>query len=196
MKNTSFFQRMAASLAYYFNSFQKTIQMKLKSTHFILIPLILLGILLNVQEINAQNQVASSQFAYFNHPRLFDVQPVRVKNSAGTVCNNESPLIYNHYIVTGGQPSPGAVSWNDSLNLTNTAKNTPFQNRFKATAGKPTTLTVDIYVGRFPDQPNAPTTKNNFINNDVEARIGTIGGGKQYDETKNWGKKLIKKTHV
>lgn len=191
MKNTSFFHRLAKRLAFCFTLFQKTINMKLTTTRFLLIPLMVLGMLLNTQVTYAQDQVATSTFAYSNHPRLFDSSPVRVKNSAGTVCNDSSPLIYNHYIVTGGQPSPGAVSWNDSLNLTNTAKNTPFQNRFKATAGKPTTLTVDIYVGRFPDQPNTPTTQNNFINNDVEARIGTIGGSSHYDETKIASKTLI-----
>jgi len=150
-----------------------------------------LGLLFNTPEAYAQEQVASSTYAFLNHTVFGNTQPVRITNSAGTVCNDNTPLMYNHYIVTNGQPQPGFVAWNDSTNLVNTAKNTPFQNRFKATAGTPTTLKMDIYVGRLPDQPNTPTTQNNEIINDVEVRIGTLGGDWHYDETKITSRTLV-----
>lgn len=170
--------------------------MQFKFTNFHLITLLTFGLFLSGAKAFSQDQVANANFAYFNHGPSFFVNPVRVKNSEGTVCNSASPLMYNHYIVTRGQPQPGFVAWNDSLNLTNTAKNAPFQNRFKATAGTPTTLSIDIYVGRIPDQPGVPTNRNNEIINNVEARIGTIGGPTHYDEVKIVSKKLIEESII
>lgn len=193
MKNNSLSQGMATSLAVYFTLFQKSTHMKLRSYYLLTMPLMVLGLLFNTPGADAQ--VATSTYAFFNHHTLSaPLDPVRVRNSAGTVCDNSTPLMYNHYIVTGGQPSPGFVAWNDSTNLVNTAINTPVQNRFKATAGRPTTLTMDIYVGRWPDMPNTPTTKNNEIINDVEVRIGTLGGDYHYDETKITSRTLIEET--
>jgi hypothetical protein len=88
------------------------------------------------------------------------------------------------------------VSWNNEPVISSTAINTPQLNRFKATRGVPTTLTIDLWVGRWPDdfQNNIPTTKNNFINGNVEARVGTLGGPQFYDETLIASKTLLEET--
>ncbi len=192
MKNTFFTHRMTSVLAFWFTLFQKLTRMKLTTNQLLSLLLIIVGTLLHAPKTYAQDQTASSTYAYFNHLLPGNpFSPVQVKNSEGTVCNDNNPVMYNHYIVTNGQPQPGAVSWNDSLNIVNTAKNSPIQNRFKATAGKPTTLTADIYVGRWPDLPNTPTNKNNEIIHNVEARIGTLGGAQHYDEVKIASRTLI-----
>ncbi|MEM6316721.1 MAG: LamG-like jellyroll fold domain-containing protein [Bacteroidota bacterium] len=114
-----------------------------------------------------------------------------VQNSAGTVCNSNSPTIQNYHVINGSQPPPGGVSWNDESTILAAVEQTPYLNRFKATRGVPTTLTVDIFVGRFPDSPGQPTTRNNEIIANVEARIGTAGGPTFYDETKIFTRTLI-----
>ncbi|MEL6717332.1 MAG: LamG-like jellyroll fold domain-containing protein, partial [Bacteroidota bacterium] len=145
--------------------------------------------------VQAQDQVAKSTFAYFNHGGSGVPFPVQVKNSEGTVCNSNEPVIHNFHTVRGTQPDPNIPNWNDEVTIFNTAANTPVQNRFKAMAGKPTRLTVDVYVSRFPDQPNQPTSRNHLINGDAEARIGSTKNEQNvapfYDEVKILSKTLI-----
>ncbi|WP_170110432.1 T9SS type A sorting domain-containing protein [Flavilitoribacter nigricans] len=166
--------------------------MRMKN-YFILL-LTVIGLQITVQRGHAQNELATSNWAYSNHASFGTLPNVRVTNSAGTVCDNNNPLIYNHYTITGTQPVPGGVSWNNEPVISNAAINTPQLNRFKATRGVPTTLTIDLWVGRFPDQPNIPTTMNNYINNNVEARVGTLGGPQFYDETLIASKTLLEET--
>lgn len=138
----------------------------------------------------AQNEVALGNLAYPNHGG----STVQVNNSEGTVCGGQ-PIIYNYYQQYNQQPQPGVVNWGAHLNIFNTASNTNLSNRFKAVAGKSTTLTVDIVVGRRPDEPNQPTQQNNLIQYNVEARIGTTKNGQMaapfYDEVKILSKTLI-----
>jgi hypothetical protein len=163
----------------------------LRPTSFLLLLLMIVGSLLSASAGHAQ--VANSAYAYYNHPSWsipFN-EHVRVQNSEGTVCNSTSPVIHNYHIINGTQPVPGGVFWNDEPVILNAAVQTPYLNRFKAIRGKPTTLTIDIYVGRIPDQPGQPTTRNNEIIHNVEARIGTAGGPTFYDETLIFSKTLI-----
>jgi len=143
-------------------------------------------------------QTATSDWAYYNHTDFYNFPNIRITNSAGTVCDNTTPTIYNYYTVTNKQPQPNGVSWNDEFVISGYAYYTPFSNRFKATRGVPTTLTIDLYVGRIPDQPGVPTNRNNYINGNVEARVGTLGGtlgGPQfYDETLIASKTLLEET--
>lgn len=151
---------------------------------------------MTVQRGQAQNELATSTWSYFNHFDFSNPPNVRITNSAGTVCDNTAPAIYNYYTITGKQPQPGTVSWNDEGVISNTAINTPLLNRFKATRGVPTKLTIDLWVGRFPDDVtnNIPTNKNNYINGNVEARVGTVGGPQFYDETLIASKTLLEET--
>lgn len=187
MKNTSITKLFIGVVHF------KFLPMPLKTTHFLLSILMIVGMLLQVQEGYAQNELATSGWQYFNHVDFTNPPNIRITNSAGTVCDNTSPLIYNYYTITGKQPQPGSVSWNDELVISNTAINTPQLNRFKATRGVPTTLTLDLYVGRFPDDVpnNIPTNKNHYINGNVEARVGTVGGPQFYDETLIASKTLV-----
>ncbi len=168
--------------------------MRMKNYYLLLLTVI--GLQMTVQRGHAQNELATSDWAYYNHVDVWNPPNIRITNSAGTVCDNNNPLIYNHYTLTGTQPQPGAVSWNNEPVISNAAINTPQLNRFKATRGVPTTLTIDLWVGRFPDdfQNNIPTTKNNFINGNVEARVGTVGGPQFYDETLIASKTLLEET--
>ena len=164
--------------------------------NYFLLLLTVIGLQMTGQRGHAQNELATSDWAYYNHVDLVNFPNIRITNSAGTVCGNTAPIIYNHYTLTNTQPVPGGVSWNNEPVISNAAINTPQLNRFKATRGVPTTLTIDLWVGRFPDdfQNNIPTTKNNFINGNVEARVGTLGGPEFYDETLIASKTLLEET--
>lgn len=168
----------------------------MRTKNYFLLLLTVIGLQMTVQRGYAQNELATSAWAYFNHIDFYNQPNIRITNSAGTVCDNNDPLIYNHYTITGTQPVPGGVSWNNEPVISSTAINTPLSNRFKATRGVPTTLTIDLWVGRFPDdvQNNIPTNKNNYINNNVEARVGTIDGPQFYDETLIASKTLLEET--
>jgi hypothetical protein len=162
--------------------------MKKATLHRFLLPAFL--VLIGTMQVNAQNQVAVSSFKYLNANNfIYHGAGVRFKSSEGTVCDNNSPQCKNYYIYTGHAQNPGGVSWNDEANITLNSDQTPTQNRFKAIAGKPVTLTLDFSLAYGNNAGPDAGYYINTLNGNVEARIGTRhrsntnGSNPYYDTT-------------
>ncbi len=120
--------------------------------------------------VSAQNKVAHAKFNFpYHNPQAgwpgwppnaqLDGQqatPFNVTSNAGTVCDNNTPTVinyndfYNRSIENEYSlftPDTAGKKLYDSAGIENLVKSVPANKRFKAEAGKPFKLSIELFIG-------------------------------------------------